>query len=803
MRLFLRSLMGWLGLVLLSTQMIFAQSDMGTVFGKVLTADKEVVEYATVQLKGTSHGTVTHKGGKYSLSAPAGKYILTVSMLGYKPMEHHIFLKANESIQQNVTIESQSESLDEVVVLSNGVSRMKRSAYNAVAVDTKILHNSTQSLSEALAQAPGMKIRESGGVGSDMQLTMDGFTGKHIKVFIDGVPQEGVGNSFSLNNIPVNYAERIEVYKGVVPVEFGTDAIGGVINVVTRKSENRWFLDASYSYGSFNTHKSYVNFGQSFKNGLTYEINAFQNYSDNNYYVDTPVKDFQTGAINKRLIERVKRFHDTYHNEVVVGKVGVVNKPWADRMFFSLTYSQFYKEIQTGVRQEVVFGGKYRKGNSFMPSLEYSKRDLLLKGLDLFLNASYNQNRTENVDTSAYEFNWRGESRLMRLPGEQSYQHTESSNNNWNATVTANYRITARQVLTLNHVMNYFERNNRSLLGAGSMANAIDKDTHKNITGLSYRYMANERWNLSLFGKHYSQKIAGPMATSAAQDEYVRVTNSIRAVGYGAAGTYFILPSLQAKLSYEKAYRLPTIDEMFGDEDLETGDLSLKPESSDNINLALSFNHSWGKHNLYAEGSFIYRNTQDYIQRTIVDLSGGKSGATYVNHGKVKSKGGNLALHYNYGRWLSVGGNFTLMDIRDNVRTVAGSNQESLTYQARMPNVPYQFANSFASFYLNDLGAKGNKLTIGYDNNYMHAFPLYSEALGSESSFVVPTQFAHNLSLTYAFCQNRYTFSLECQNVTDEKLYDNFTLQKAGRAFYGKVRVNLGEGRGKGNKRKQ
>lgn len=225
-----------------------------------------------------------------------------------------------ERTKMNVVISPQATELDEVVVISNGVTRLKRSAFNAVALDTKALQNSTQNLSEALAQAPGMKIRESGGVGSDMQLMMDGFTGKHIKIFIDGVPQEGVGSSFGLNNIPVNYAERIEVYKGVVPVGFGTDAIGGVINIITKKNRNKWFLDASYSYGSFNTHKSYVNFGQTFRSGLTYEINVFQNYSDNNYYVDTPVKDFTTGAINKKKIERVKRFHDTYHNEAVIGK---------------------------------------------------------------------------------------------------------------------------------------------------------------------------------------------------------------------------------------------------------------------------------------------------------------------------------------------------------------------------------------------------------------------------------------------------------------------------------------------------
>lgn len=761
--------------------------------GKVLSTEKTTVDFATVYLKGTNYGGTTNEEGIYHLQAPAGEYTLVVSAIGYKTVEKPVKLMRGERTKMNVVISPQATELDEVVVVSNGVTRLKRSAFNAVALDTKALQNSTQNLSEALAQAPGMKIRESGGVGSDMQLMMDGFTGKHIKIFIDGVPQEGVGSSFGLNNIPVNYAERIEVYKGVVPVGFGTDAIGGVINIITKKNRNKWFLDASYSYGSFNTHKSYVNFGQTFRSGLTYEINVFQNYSDNNYYVDTPVKDFTTGAINKKKIEHVKRFHDTYHNEAVIGKIGFVDKKWADRLMFGFTYSHMYKDIQTGVRQEVVFGGKYRKGYSIMPSLDYRKRDFFVRGLDVVLTANYNKNMTNNVDTSSYEYNWRGEMRPLRMPGEQSYQNTRSDNNNWNGTLTANYRIGKAHTFTFNHVINAFRRSNQSLLNEDSEANAIPKETRKNISGLSYRLMPTEHWNLSVFGKYYNQFIAGPVATSSAQDDYIRTTNSVSAMGYGAAGTYFILKSLQAKLSYEKAYRLPTNEEMFGDEDLETGDISLKPENSDNVNLNLSYNETFGKHSVYVEGGLIYRNTKDYIQRNISDLSGGKYGATYVNHGRVETKGYNISVRYGFANWVSVGGNFTQMNVRDNVKTVtSGTNQESLTYGARMPNLPYQFANSDVTFYWRNLWKKGNTLSFTYDNLYMHSFPLYSEAVGSESEFVVPTQFSHNLTLSYGVQNGRYNISFECRNLTNEKLYDNFSLQKAGRAFYGKVRVYFG-----------
>ena len=79
------------------------------------------------------------------------------------------------------------------------------------------------------------------------------------------------------------------------------------------------------------------------------------------------------------------------------------------------------------------------------------------------------------------------------------------------------------------------------------------------------------------------------MAEDDTGSNYVRTSRTVDSWGYGAAGTYFILPGLQAKLSYEKAYRLPTIEEMFGDEDLESGDIGIRPEKSDNINLNLSY----------------------------------------------------------------------------------------------------------------------------------------------------------------------------------------------------------------------
>lgn len=402
--------------------------DKRSLHGKVVTTDGAPADYATVQLKGTGYGCTTDEKGLFNLQVPEGRYTLMVSSVGYETVEREVDTTKGGHI--HIKIKPVVTSLDEVVVVSTGVNRVKRSAFNAVAVDAKELQNTTKNLSEALTKAPGMKLRESGGVGSDMQLMLDGFSGKHVKVFIDGVPQEGTGSSFGLNNIPVNFAERIEIYKGVVPVGFGTDAIGGVINIVTNKKKRKWFADASYSYGSFNTHKSGINFGQTFKNGFTYEINAFQNYSDNNYMIDAPVLDFTTGSFNEKELVRVKRFNDTYHNEAIVAKAGLTDRKWADRLMFGFIYSHMYKDIQTGVRQKTVFGEKHRFGHSLIPSVEYSKRDILTKGLDLMMTANYNRNETTNVDTARCKYNWLGETYPLNTPGEQSRQYSRADNDN-------------------------------------------------------------------------------------------------------------------------------------------------------------------------------------------------------------------------------------------------------------------------------------------------------------------------------------------------------------------------------------
>lgn len=127
------------------------------VWGQVVTQENgkpQPVDYATVYLKGSASGGTTNERGRYRLKAPAGDYTLTVSAIGYDPFEQRISLKRGEPLEINVTLTPKNQELAEVTVVSTGVSRVQRSAYNTVAVDTREMRNSTKNLSDALAKAP-------------------------------------------------------------------------------------------------------------------------------------------------------------------------------------------------------------------------------------------------------------------------------------------------------------------------------------------------------------------------------------------------------------------------------------------------------------------------------------------------------------------------------------------------------------------------------------------------------------------------------------------------------------------------
>ena len=158
-------------------------------------------------------------------------------------------------------------------------------------IDAAELQNTSKSVSKAINSASGVKVRKSGGMGSEGKINIRGMEGKNIKVLVNGVPVETQGN-LGLDDIPIDQIADIEVYKGYIPARFATDGAGGAINIVTKKRPTN-SVDASYSFSSFNTHKASVaasHLIDSIAGAASLEIgvSGYFNHSDNDYEFTAP-----------------------------------------------------------------------------------------------------------------------------------------------------------------------------------------------------------------------------------------------------------------------------------------------------------------------------------------------------------------------------------------------------------------------------------------------------------------------------------------------------------------------------------
>ncbi|SKB29724.1 Outer membrane cobalamin receptor protein [Parapedobacter luteus] len=772
-----------------------AQHTSVRLHGMVTTEEGAPLQDASVYIEGSSFSAVTDAGGVFQLQVPGGRHRIVCTLVGYRQQAVSLAIQVGGDHKLDfVMVKDGNYHLQEVeVVGKSAIAEVRESPFNVVALDAKSLYNSTLDLGHMLDRASGVKIRETGGMGSSMSISLNGFTGRHIKLFMDGVPMDGFGSAFQLNNIPVNVADRIEVYKGVVPIEFGADAMGGVINIVTNQRANT-YLDASYSYGSFNTHKTNISVGHTTKGGFTFQLNAFQNYSDNDYKVRTSVLDVQTGNFSWEEYW-VRRFNDAYHNETVMAKVGFVNKPWADRLLFGITLGREKAEIQHSNLMKIVFGMRERSGTTVLPSLSYEKKNLFIANLHVRVTANYNRNYNHNIDTAARQYNWFGEYRPTRYLGESSYTLGKFYNDNASTTANVTYRFNERHALAFNNVITGYERKNADRVAATDIYSSIDtmrRANIKNVLGASYRYQHNKNWNTNLFGKYYYQRVTGPIDTSqvAGSTAYSERTESFSTTGYGLASTYFFR-DFQLKASIEKAFRLPTDNELFGDEVLETGNTSLRAEHSINYNVGATWNSTLqNDHSVYVDVNGYYRDIKDYIQR-LVEQRYGTAG--YSNHGKVRNIGVDAELRYYYKNRFMAGGNVTYQDMRNKERYASSTGDRlSVTYNNRMRNVPYFFGNADAAYYIHDLWGAGNVLSLGYTFNFVGEFFLDWESLGNQNTkATLPRQVYHDFSMSYMLKNGRYNIAFEARNFTDAMLYDNFSLQKPGRSFSLKLRYFL------------
>jgi len=762
-----------------------------------VTDSASVIVGASVLLKGTKIGATTDANGHFELkNIKSGNYTLLISYLGFQSVSSAISIKEGQSLQLNFLLQDDNNNLKIVDVKGRTVANeIKQSAFTVNAIELKAFQNTSADLNTILNRSTGVKVRETGGMGSDFNFSLNGLSGRQVRFFIDGIPMESFGNSMSLNNIPVNLAQRIEVYKGVVPVELGADALGGAVNIITNQSVSR-FLDASVSYGSFNTARAAVSGKYTDqKTGLFFKVNAFHNYSDNDYLMrSNPKYDAVIKVVeNGELVEKdVRRFHSAYRSTMGQIGVGLANKKWADYLELNLLYADMYKEIQTGATQNKVIGEVTNNEKFFMPSIKYKKSNFLTKGLTATVFASTSLQRSRVPDTANFVYSWSGQGRPEPISGElygiksiYHYRNTASL-----ARVNFSYVLDENNSFNLNYNYSHFARRATEDLGIVKNNTFDEPNTiGKQVAGLAYQNDAFDRkLTTSVFGKFYKLNALVRNAVFAQNQTYVR-TNSETAnsyFGYGIASRYRLTNDFGIKVSYEHAYRLQEGEELFGNGIDVTSNINLKPENSDNVNIGAFYNFAFGeKHHFALESSYFFRSAKDFIYFV---PSGGVY-SVYNNLAGAKIKGAELEVKYSYTDLLNFAVNGTYQDAGSRQRYEPNTSILDMTYGDRIPNQPWLYANANLEIGKNDVFAKGNRLQLSLSSQFVNWFYLNWESRGSiESKNKIPTQFSHNAAVSYTMLNGKYNVAVEVNNFTNELLYDNFRLQKPGRSVFMKLR---------------
>ncbi len=240
-----------------------AQHTDANVFGDV-QSHGEHLPFVTIYIEGTQVGTTTDITGHYMLiDLPAGEHTLSAQAVGYKKQSKKIVLEAGKSLEVNFALEEEVISLDGVVI--TGTKTFKRQTESPVIVN--VLEGKTiqmiqaNTLSEGLSFQPGLRVETDCQTCNYSQLRMNGLGGAYSQILINNRPVfSPLTGLYGLEQIPANMIDRIEVVRGGGSALYGSSAIGGTVNVITRiPKENAYDFSVNHSLINGVAHDNHIN----------------------------------------------------------------------------------------------------------------------------------------------------------------------------------------------------------------------------------------------------------------------------------------------------------------------------------------------------------------------------------------------------------------------------------------------------------------------------------------------------------------------------------------------------------------
>lgn len=771
-------------LVTVSLSTALAQTKFN-ISGKVTDEQHLPLPNISIVLQKGKAAASSNEQGNYILKEIApGTYTVTFSAIGFNSRSLNVTVDT-KNVQLDVRLTEAKNNLNNVDIrgLNKEAAEVKKIINNVMPVTVitaKQIENRAGNLNEILARQAGIQIRQSGGLGSEARISVRGLEGKRVQVFIDGNPLNTPDGSLGINDLPLQIIERIEIYKGAVPAWLGGDGLGSAVNVVI-KHRDVSYIDATASYQSYNTKNLGLILKKTFdQSGIEVGAGIFDVRSDNNYKMESP---YQPGLT-------VTRDHDKYHSLLVGGSVKF-HKLWFDELELESAYIGTDKEVQ-GIQRNIQHAES--KGKSAVVALNFVKTGLLDNKLSFRNNFILGRFNIRFTDTSSYSYNWDG----TRTPsiygkGELGIGPNQSTTiqNEIRDRFNINYLLNKKLTLNLNNAFRYGTLHPTDDLGnqyAGKNLYNYPGTLHSSVTGLTLesRFL-NDKFLLSAGIKHFYSLINGYNTNIYVNDQPDEVNNRTSKLGYTLGARYNFTDDLLIKASHEKGIRFPANAELFGDGALITPAIFLKPEESFNNNIGLVYDHtSTNDRRLQVEINGFYMKVDQLIQ-----LAGNGLSLGYVNYAKAKIIGADADIKSDITDHLYASINLTWQRLTDNNRYIPGTqNIANPTYGLTIPNTPNLFSNWNVEYHHPDWLGKNSKTRFMYDGSYVKQFN-YGFDLSIYDEYKIPSYYLHTLSVEQSFCNSRYTFTAECNNLMDTRVINNYNQPLAGRTFRVKFRYLL------------
>ncbi|MBS7333379.1 MAG: TonB-dependent receptor [Weeksellaceae bacterium] len=786
-------------LLLLLTIQIYAQHSIS---GSVYDNNNQIVEASGIQLlrDETSKFTKSGKDGKYKFTDVAnGEYSLKVTV-GDREEVFFITVDNNDLVYDVELSAAENIKLKTVEIRKNKSLKkeIENKGFAANVIETKEASKRNIQTNELLDRTVGVRVRQSGGVGSSVEYNLNGMSGRSVGVFLDGIDVSTYGSSFNLNNIPPAMIERIEVYKGVLPAHLSGDYLGGAINIILKEGISQNSLSAAISYGSFNTFQTDINgMYRNKSNGFTTRVSAFYTYSDNDYEIFGKFAHI-TEQDGSTTYGKYKRFNDAYKTYGGRIEAGFTNVKWADSFFIGLNSTHAYKEIQHGLYMTRPYKGRFTESDANVFSLVYKKKDFLIKNLDLNFTGNYSDRDQYIQDTVTWSYNWDGNIQLdvngnpmrRRDGGAQQGKPQMLTVNRKIYTFRAglNYNISDQHRISFNHNFYTLDRHDddkmKHVLESRMESNS---DLTKHVSALNYEAeWFTKRLRTNVFGKFYHQQTntyRPKLVNDVFSIDYLQ--NNKEVFGYGLATSYALSKKFNILFSAERAVRMPDAREIFGDEaDNVAANLGINPEVSHNFNLGFrTSNYKFGNHELALSANGFLRNVKDRIVQRAERTTSNQSAEVqpFENLTKARSIGYEAELNYIYQKNLNIVLNFSKFNS-------LFMDKNSQYYKSQVPNEPFFTFNGNVQYRLKDLLQNQSVLNVYYSFNYVDSF---NTVWYKNNYFWTPVQFSQNIGLSYRFPNKNFIVSFDAKNIFNAEVYDNYAAQKPGRAFYLKLNYTI------------